>query len=283
MIRLLEANMSYQNSKEKLIKVRNKVLQPETESFIEAKKRLYKDRTYKSVIDDRVYSPFDEYQKWLGVLGGQYAGAGLARSIVKEHLIHENPDIAKIINSVSIDTFGAMGEPIYNKMELEEFEHYWPYDHGAPVKITVTLVAPSSSRRKPKKEFDMSKDKEIDSIIRFFDDYLIMDDIAQRVAEDFFINKEQISFEFKTRSREQKFEFLMQKRLKLLQHRFASIGKLHNKKNYTYSIEDWLPIKEKIITELVTLIEKFEGTNNAESFRSMLEMFKNYQIKKEDL
>jgi len=265
--------MSYKNSKEKLIKVRNKVLQPETESFIEAKKRLYKDRTYTSVIDDTIYNPFDEYQKWLGVLGGQYAGAGLARSIVKEHLIHENPDIAKMINSVSIDTFGAMGEPIYNKMELEEFEHYWPYDHGAPVKITVTLVGPSSYRQ----------NKEIDSIKRFFDDYLIMDDIAQGVAEDFFINKEQISFEFKTRSREQKFEFLMQKRLKLLQHRFASIGKLHNKKNYTYSIEDWLPIKEEIITELVTLIEKFEGTNNAESFRSMLEMFKNYQIKKEAL
>jgi hypothetical protein len=273
MIRFLEANMSYKNSKEKLIKVRNKVLQPETESFIEAKKRLYKDRTYTSVIDDTIYNPFDEYQKWLGVLGGQYAGAGLARSIVKEHLIHENPDIAKMINSVSIDTFGAMGEPIYNKMELEEFEHYWPYDHGAPVKITVTLVGHSSYRQ----------NKEIDSIKRFFDDYLIMDDIAQGVAEDFFINKEQISFEFKTRSREQKFEFLMQKRLKLLQHRFASIGKLHNKKNYTYSIEDWLPIKEEIITELVTLIEKFEGTNNAESFRSMLEMFKNYQIKKEAL
>ena len=42
-------------------------------------------------------------------------------------------------------------------------------------------------------------------------------------------------------------------------------------------------IKEEIITELVTLIEKIEGTNNAESFRSMLEMFKNYQIKKEAL
>jgi hypothetical protein len=42
MIRLLEANMSYKNSKEKLIKVRNKVLQPETESFIEAKKGYIK-------------------------------------------------------------------------------------------------------------------------------------------------------------------------------------------------------------------------------------------------
>ncbi len=34
--------MSYKNSKEKLIKVRNKVLQPETESFIEAKKGYIK-------------------------------------------------------------------------------------------------------------------------------------------------------------------------------------------------------------------------------------------------
>ena len=61
---------------------------------------------------------------------------------------------------------------------------------------------------------------------------------------------------------------------------FEQMGVVRRKKP---NDEDWLPIKEEIITELVTLIEKFEGTNNAESFRSMLEMFKNYQIKKEAL
>jgi len=271
--------MVYENPREKLLNVRKKVLTPETEVWIQEEKSIYQDRQYKELFGEGYYRPFNEYKKWLGVLGGKYAGAGLAKAVVKEYLIQETRMMSQnIINSVSIDTSNAMGSPQYNPVTLEEFPYYYPYhDENAIVDITVTLASVSLGGGGSQ---DATEDK-IDRILSYFDDYEIIDNICEKIVADFLVTKEQINLRIIKRSREERFEFLTNKRLELLKKRFKSIGKLSNRKNYKYSNEDWIHIKNQIIEELIKLTEKFEGSESAETFENMLAMFDSYKVKVE--
>jgi len=324
---------------ERLKKVREKILSPITLSELRKEKRLYYERTVDGTdaieIDGDIIPPFEpanpykEYKKWLGVLGGLYAGAGLARSVVKQYLMEENTEIEEYIKSIDIDTSSAMGDQS-GDTEFAIFDHYcYPYDSVDNVIITVNLdlipsgggshdlktfyekewhptkngvLFPNHPNILPQKkywwmcsnghEWSSSIHSRIQGglscpvctmtpVIEHFDDYLIIDSVSKKIASDFYVSKDQISLKInQTRSREGKFEFLAQKRLTLLKKQFESLGKLSNKRNYKYSNENWMPIKNQIFEEVAKLTEKFESIDEAKSFIDMVRMYNDEELQK---
>jgi hypothetical protein len=318
--------------RERLKAVREKVLSPTTLYQIKKKKRLY----YERILDDSdalikgsdIIAPFDsanpyqEYKKWLGVLGGLYAGSGLAKSVVKDYMVQEYDEIEKYIKSIDIDTSSAMGEK-YGDIDLAIFDHYcYPYDTIDNIIISVNLDLvlienePKDLESFYEKEWHPTKNGHlfphhpniftnkkywwlcpnnhewssslsqrvqkglncplcnINPIIEYFDDYLIIDSIIEKIAKDFYVSKNQISLKVnQSRDRGSKFEFLAQKRLTLLKKQFESLGKLSNKKNYKYSNENWLPLKDEIFNEVTMLIQKFENVKEAKSFIDVIKMY----------
>jgi len=74
-------------------------------------------------------------------------------------------------------------------------------------------------------------------------------------------------------NRKIKFYQLSQKRLEKLIIMMDQLGKLSNKKNYSYDQNDWDDIQSELITSIIILFEKFDKKNGTRELAKRLEIY----------
>ena len=246
-------------------------------------------------------SLFQQYTNWLDFITGRWEDKWLTKRITKAHLHNINKKLLRYISSINIiestDRFGAEIDatnlPIWDQENLPGYEkpgfnnyneawhvpkdfnnHWLPYNNLC---MTIQIVFHKAI---PKDIFESLGGllKEKKNAESRYDDAPLL---SKKIAKDLFLFPEQIEMDFKLKKREDAFERLSKTRLKNLKKQMELLGNLSNTKNYKYKNKDWFKIKTELMNEYIELIRKFETEDDAQSFKNMLKMFNDYNVKVE--
>jgi hypothetical protein len=244
----------------------------------------------------------EQYTNWLDFITGRWEDKWLAKRITKAHLHNINKELLKYISSINIiestDRFGPeIVEPFldmaffqkdipgYQKPGFNSDGEAWhvPEDwnsHWLPYNNLCMTIQIVFHKAIPEDIFESlgSLLKEEKTAASRYDDAPLL---SKKIAKDLFLFPGQIEMDFKLKKREDAFERLSKTRLKNVKKQMELLGNLSNPKNYKYKDRDWFKIKKELMNEYVELIRKFETEDAAQSFKNMLKMFNDYNVKVE--
>ena len=270
--------------KKKIQALRNEIMSPKTKKFIKEKKRIeFNEFLHPLAIlrpgKHRDGSDLFEETRYYGkALEKRYQGKWLVKQLIRLQLQLIDERFLVYIGSIDIKTDDILGPP---RQYVDEDPYYYPYDHPG-FQIRITWIPGTNDSLGFQEPFSKLEDLDKGSLSNHGTDSLYL---SKKIANSIFLEPEQVLIDFKYRTPESSFKRVGQKRLQVAKKSIKNLGKLSlDRKNYKPATKDWLEIKNSLMDEYIDLIEKFEGTENAESFRNMLEMFNNYKVKlkKED-
>lgn len=269
--------------KKKIQALRNEIMSPKAKKFIKEKNNItYEKLKYNPYENDffikTIPSEYDEYNRYIKTLEKRYQGKWPVKQLIRLQLQLIDERFLVYIGSIDIKTDDILGP---QREYVDEDSYYYPYNHPG-FQIRITFIPGTNSSLGFQEPFSKLGALDGASLSNHGTDSLYL---SKKIANSIFLEPEQVLIDYKFRTPESSFKRVGQKRLQVVKKSIKNLGKLSlDSKNYKPATKDWLEIKNSLMDEYIDLIEKFEGTENAKSFRNMLEMFNNYKVKlkKED-